>query len=592
MKTSNLFLFTLSIIPLLLYFLCVPVFSFSTHPTSTTISRTFDKDQAFRSESIMVKTSFENKGDIGLRGFYYVDQVPEGLTINTISVIIDGNDISNIIEESGLVGEVYSGAIPYRWILETPNSFDENNPIDSNSRLEIVYSISSDLLGTFNFDEFNWVGYYQDANEAERASFGYNEEADKVTVTFLNNPPEAIDDSTQTLEDSPATINILTNDDDHDGTIDPNTVLILNGPANGDIILNDDGTVTYTPVSDFNGTDNFTYTMKDNDGVVSNEATVTITITPENDTPVANSQSISTDEDTPTDITLTGNDIDEDPLTFILMEQPAHGTLSGTAPNLTYSPNTNYNGPDSFTFMVNDGKMDSNIATVDIIVNPVNDVPEAENQSVTTDEDLALTITLTGSDDDGDPLTFMIVAGPNNGTLSGTPPNLIYSPNADYYGHDSFTFMVNDSTVDSDIGTVSITVRSVNDPPTAINDTAITLKNTPVTINMIENDTDPDGTINPGTIIIVISPGNGLINNNGNGTVTYTPNLDFTGTDVFTYTVEDNEGAISNEATVTVTVNEPIDRIDIDRKIKELKDGNASEEDVKKIIRQYMERIP
>lgn len=499
-KTSKVILLILSI-TLLLCVLRTPVSGFSTNPTTTNISRVIDQVQAFRNESIMFTVSFENSGAITLRGFYYVDHIPEGLTINTISVMIDGNDISNNVQEFGSTGDVYNGTIPYRWILETPDSFDENNPIDSNSRLEIVYSVSSDQLGTFNFDEFHWVGYYQDANEGERAAFGYNEETDKLTVNFLNSPPEAINDSTSTLEDSPITINILTNDDDHDGTIDPNTVSISNNPANGDIIINDDGTVIYTPESNFHGTDNFTYTINDNDGAVSNEAIVTITITPDNDTPEADSQFISTDEDIPADITLTGNDTDEDPLTFILVDQPAHGTLSGTAPILTYSPNPDYNGPDSFTFIVNDG------------------------------------------------------------------------------------------TADSDIATVSITVISINDPPMAINDTAITLKNTPITVNMIENDSDPDGTIEPGSIIIVIAPGNGSFNINGDGTVTYTPTLDFIGTDVFNYTVEDNEGAISNEAMVTVTVNESVDRLDLDQKIKEHKDGDTSEENVKRIIRQYMEQI-
>ena len=118
-------------------------------------------------------------------------------------------------------------------------------------------------------------------------------------------------------------------------------------------------------------------------------------------------------------------------------------TLSGTEPNLTYTPNLNYNGSDSFTFVANDGTVNSVLATVSIIVTPVNDIPVADNQNVTVTEDIAKDITLTASDADGDPLTFTIVSSPANGTLSGTAPNVTYTPNLDYNGSDSFTFKVN-----------------------------------------------------------------------------------------------------------------------------------------------------
>ena len=111
---------------------------------------------------------------------------------------------------------------------------------------------------------------------------------------------------------------------------------------------------------------------------------------------------MTTAEDTRQAITLTGSDVDGDTLTFSVVTAPAHGTLSGTAPNLTYTPAANYNGPDSFTFKVNDGPADSAAATVSITVTPVNDAPVATAQSVTTQQDAAVAITLTGTDVDGD----------------------------------------------------------------------------------------------------------------------------------------------------------------------------------------------
>src|SRR5439155_19869816 len=142
---------------------------------------------------------------------------------------------------------------------------------------------------------------------------------------------------------------------------------------------------------------------------------------------------------------------------------PTHGTLSGTAPNLTYTPAANYNGPDSFTFKANDGELDSNVATVSITVNAVNDAPVASNQAVVTDEDTAKAITLSANDVEGSPLTYAIVTAPAHGTLSGTAPNLIYTPAANYNGPDSFTFKANDGELNSNLATVSITVNAVND---------------------------------------------------------------------------------------------------------------------------------
>jgi hypothetical protein len=183
-----------------------------------------------------------------------------------------------------------------------------------------------------------------------------------------------------------------------------------------------------------------------------------------NTTPVANPQSVTTAEDLAKAITLTGSDADGDPLKFVIVTQPTKGTLSGTAPNVTYTPSANYNGSDSFTFKANDGGLDSASVTVSITVTPVNDAPVANAQSVFTSKDTAKAITLTGSDVDGDVLTYAIVTGPAHGTLSGTGATRTYTPNAGYFGSDSFTFKVNDGTVDSAAATVSI---RVNAPPAA-----------------------------------------------------------------------------------------------------------------------------
>ena len=184
----------------------------------------------------------------------------------------------------------------------------------------------------------------------------------------------------------------------------------------------------------------------------------TLTVTPPNTAPVANARSVSTAEDTGLPIALTGSDMDGNPLTCTIVTHPANGTLSGTAPNVTYTPASNYYGPDSFTFKVNDGMVDSDPATVSITVTAVNDAPVATPQTVSAMQTTAKAITLAGNDVEGSALTYSIVTPPANGTLSATAPNVTYTPAANYYGPDGFTFKVNDGFIDSAPATVSITV--------------------------------------------------------------------------------------------------------------------------------------
>jgi VCBS repeat-containing protein len=129
--------------------------------------------------------------------------------------------------------------------------------------------------------------------------------------------------------------------------------------------------------------------------------------------PVANDDTATTAEDTPVPITLTASDVDGDALTYSTVAVPANGSLSGSAPNMTYTPNNNFNGTDSFTFKANDGTVDSNEATVSITIDAVNDTPVADAQSVTTDENTPVAITLTASDVDGDSLTYSVVTTPD-----------------------------------------------------------------------------------------------------------------------------------------------------------------------------------
>ena len=139
---------------------------------------------------------------------------------------------------------------------------------------------------------------------------------------------------------------------------------------------------------------------------MSNVATATVNITSVNDAPTANSATVNTNEDTPVGITLTGSDVEPGPLTFGIVNQPVHGTLSGSLPNLTYTPAANYNGPDAFVFKVTDSNGASDPAIIHIEVAAVNDAPTASNVSVGTNQDTPVTVSIAAGDADGDSLTF------------------------------------------------------------------------------------------------------------------------------------------------------------------------------------------
>ena len=324
----------------------------------------------------------------------------------------------------------------------------------------------------------------------------------------------------------------------------------VDGDLTSSIVINTSAVNTAVP-----GNYPVTYNVSDVAGNAATQVTRTVNV---NGSPTANAQSVATNEDTAKIITLTGSDPNNDPLSFIVVANPTHGVLSGTAPNLTYTPASNYNGSDSFTFKVNDGSSNSNIATVSITVNPINDAPTANAQSVTTNEDTAKAVTLTGTDaDSSDTLTFNVVAQPTHGSLSGSAPNLTYTPATNYNGPDSFTFKANDGTVDSNTATISITINAVNDAPTADGQSVTTNQNAPKGITLTGSDTEtPNGSL---TFAVTVSPTHGGLTGTPPN-LTYTPAINYSGSDDFKFTVTDTgDGAspplTSSEATISITVN-------------------------------------
>jgi hypothetical protein len=344
-------------------------------------------------------------------------------------------------------------------------------------------------------------------NGQDSFTFSINEgKADKnpatisVTVLAVNDAPMAYH-RTETIKVNKSIASTLTGRD-VDGN--PLAFIISTEPEHGTLTFDSNfktnGRLIYTPEPYFEGTDNFTFKL--NDGVVdSAPATVSINVRP-NLLPVAESHSVTTPEDTPVQIGLIGSDPDSDPLSYIMVSETSHGSLNGKSPNLTYTPNSNFNGSDSFSFKVNDGIKDSTPATVSITVSSVNDPPVAKGDIIVTAEDTpALTIDVLANDTDIDnegrylyldTFTVTAVTQGKNGSVAINPDGTLrYSPKANFCGSDEFTYTVRDNKGDTDTAKVNVTVSKVNDAPVIISEDVAT-----ATVNKLYtyqvNASDPD----------------------------------------------------------------------------------------------------
>ena len=209
----------------------------------------------------------------------------------------------------------------------------------------------------------------------------------RIVVSAGNDAPVAGDDSYSVNEDATLTVaapGVLGNDSDADSTA--LEASLVSGPSHGTLTFNANGSFSYKPAANFSGGDSFTYRVSD--GAADDTASVTIAIRSVNDVPVASSQTVTAEMARAVAIVLAAQDQEGSALTYRIVSAPRNGTLSGTAPNLSYTGKKNFTGSDSFTFVANDGTADSNVATVSIsVVKKINHVPEAFNQSVRVDED-------------------------------------------------------------------------------------------------------------------------------------------------------------------------------------------------------------
>jgi hypothetical protein len=381
-----------------------------------------------------------------------------------------------------------------------------------------------------------------------------------LPVAALAAVPSTVDDSATVAEDGTVTIDVLANDLTDAG---PVSIASVSGPPHGTAsVAGDPEKVDYTPDPDFNGTDVFTYVANNADGD-SEPTSVTVTVTPVNDAPVAVDDARTTLEDMPVTVDAGANDtdIDGDPLTIVGATDGAKGSvvvaLDGSA--LTYGPNLDANGLDSFTYTISDGHGGTSTARVSITISAQNDAPDAVDDNATVpegDDRRSIFVLDNDTDVEGGALTITTASDPPHGSVvvSSAGSGLTYEPDTGYSGLDAFAYTISDGGGGSDTATVTIDISGINGSPNAVNDLSQSVPEGagPTLLSVLANDSDPDG--DTFTIISTTDPANGAVAITDGGTgLTYDPATRFHGIDTFTYTLRDAGGA-TDSATVRVTV--------------------------------------
>ncbi len=469
----------------------------------------------------------------------------------TVNPVNDAPVLSTIPAQTIMRGGTFAPVQLDNYVNDPDNSDLQIRWTALAANSHVTIAINSQRIAVLTVADSSWVG--------------------TENITFTATDPDGLSrsiDMSSTVENN--TVPVISSVDDilvNEGTV-PGTILFTVGDAETAL-----SALTVTAVSDnqqvvedsaivLGGTDDSrtaavtptgtpgvaTITLTVFDGVLSASETFTLMV---NGRPTVTDQAVTVAQDGSVAIDLEAADPESGILTYSV-EDPAHGTLSGTAPNLTYAPPAGYSGSDSFTFTATDSLGFASLsATVSITVTAANIAPTATPQSVTVNENDSVAITLSGTDPEGGSLTYDIIDVPSNGTLSGAPPNVTYTPTTGYSGDDSFTFTVTDQGfLISPPATVSITVTAANIAPTA----------TPQSVTVNENDsvavilsgTDPEG--GSLTYDIIDVPSNGTLSG-APPNVTYTPTTGYIGDDSFTFTATDQGLLTSLPATVSITVN-------------------------------------
>lgn len=358
----------------------------------------------------------------------------------------------------------------------------------------------------------------------------------------MNTVPEALDATLRTAKNTPVNVSFEHNDFDGEGGL---STTIVQQPTHGRY----DGE-RYIPNQDFEGEDRLLWKVNDgkND---SNTAVLTILVgnVGANIAPVALDRTITVTEEIPITITVTCSDVDNDALLYQLLTPPQHGDYRWLPPNtVIYTPTVDFVGTDAFTFRSHDGQEFSNTSTITLSVNAVNDAPVSLTQPFSTTRNHNVAVVLSASDAEGDAIHYTLVTTPTHGALSGEIPNLLYTPQTNFVGDDSFQLQASDAHEAATVATLRITVLPTNTAPLADNLILTTTQTSVVAVNLSGSDGDGDEL----SYTLVTSPTHGGLTGAGADWI-YTPTLGFTGVETFTFTVNDGQLA-ATPATVTIHV--------------------------------------
>ena len=505
---------------------------------------------------------------------YLVSDGHGGTDVGTATIVVTAvNDEPVAADDTASTAEDSGGV--------TFDVLANDTDIEGNALAVVSFDPSSITVGTLTHGAGGSFTYVPHANRFGTETFtytisdgngGFDTGTVAITVTPVNDAPVAVDDATSTNEDSAGvTFDVLANDADIDGhtlsllAYDSSTV------THGTLTANGSGSFTYTPESDFFGTESFTYTVGDGNGG-SATAAVTVTVTAQPDAPVATADAPTTTEDSAAvtfDVLANDTDPENDPLSVPSFD--ASSVTAGTlvhngAGSFTYVPAADWVGSQHFTYVVSDGNGGSDSGTVTIAVTAVNDAPVAVDDTASTNEDSAgVTFDVLANDtdveNDGLSLTAFDSSAVTSGALThNAAGSFTYVPAPHDSGTVSFTYTVGDGNGGSDTGSVTIAIVPQPDNPAASDDAHTTPDSTALTVaapGLLANDWDEDGDVLAVLTTPVSAPAHGSLVLNANGSFTYTPDPGYSGTDAFTYRVDDSTGRTA-DAVATITISSSI----------------------------------
>jgi len=508
--------------------------------------------------------------------YYLNDKTSNSDTVTVELVIQPQNDAPVAVADS------YNSEEDKTLIVNSPGVLANDYDIDNNT-LTAVLTLSPDN-GTLTLNSDGSFTYQPNQNFAGIDTFKYvandgNLTSEEVEVIInigqTNDAPVSSDDSYTVNEDETLIVEaagVLANDDDPDNN--SLTANLVSTVSHGTLTLNLNGSLTYTPDNNYNGTDKFTYQASDGQ-VTGNIATVSITIQAVNDPPVAANDYFYTAEDIPDNINVISNDSDPNDVlggiasnSIVIVSAPVHGTALISGDRINYSPYSRFYGNDTLTYAVFDTGYPTPALsdTAFVFIKVARRHPLAINDTVSTNEDVATDINILQNDQDIDidPTTVTIGTPPSHGTITvdATTGIVSYIPDKDYFGlaedgnGDGFTYYVKDKTgLSSDLANVVINILPVPDPPVTSDVIRSTAEDIPVSINIDEITTDPDNDLNYNSVEFIKLPGNGTVTSNSeNKEIVYTPDTGFSGNDTLSFRISDLEGNISNTSEIIITV--------------------------------------